>query len=652
MAENKNQTQTRFLIAVTLSLGVFLAWTYFFPPPKNPNTNANANVAVAENANVAPNATTAPVTTTAPLAPTAPDNTPNKIITVKTPLYEAKIDTKGALATSWILKKSVSSQGEKDLFSTTTNYNDKQPLELISEEARNNRRLPFRLMTEDANLNAVLNDRNYTVSGAEMIELSGTQSQRVEFTLRDEANGIEAVKSFTFYGTGYVSDLQTKLTRNGQPVANPKLVIGASIGDQGVNHYNYYSIEPEPVASLIGGAEGWFSFPFFRGNEPVVVMERPHPNTFADKNGGKLNPIGEVNWAGVGDTYFAMAAIPATPQSGIQYYTTKYEYKVKEPFYNGILALLTLSKTEKEFRHLTDVSVPIQAAGETTKLYVGTKDHFALQETSAIISKDLNREVDLENFIYFSWLGFFVRPLAIPALWAINFLNALTLNYGWAIIVFTVIFYSILFPLRWYQSKSFKKAAKNAPKMKELQERQQEFQKKGVSADDPRMRELQMEMLKMTRQSIPLGGCLPLLLQMPLLIAVYTAITISLDFRQANFLWLPDLATGDPFHILEFLFAASMWAQMAFTPTAPAITPEMQMQQKMMTYMMPGMMLFMMWGAASGLLVYWFTGNIIGFGQQMLINHLNKTSEERAEQNDQTPPTTMTKKEMKLKVKS
>lgn len=381
-------------------------------------------------------------------------------------------------------------------------------------------------------------------------------------------------------------------------------------------------------------------------------MERPHPNTFADKNGGKLTAIGEVNWAGVGDTYFAMAAIPATPRSGIEYHTTKYEYKVKEPFYSGILSLLTLSKTEKEIRHLTDVAVPIQAAGETTKLYVGTKDHFALQETSAMMSKDLNRSIGFEDFIYFSWLGFFVRPLAIPALWAINFLNALTLNYGWAIIVFTVIFYSILFPLRWYQSKSFKKAAKNAPKMKELQERQQEFQKKGVSADDPRMRELQMEMLKMTRQSIPLGGCLPLLLQMPLLIAVYTAITISLDFRQANFLWLPDLATGDPFHILEFLFAASMWAQMAFTPTAPAMTPEMQMQQKMMTYMMPGMMLFMMWGAASGLLVYWFTGNVIGFGQQMLINHLNKTPEERAEQNNQTPPTTMTKKELKLKVKS
>ena len=180
--------------------------------------------------------------------------------------------------------------------------------------------------------------------------------------------------------------------------------------------------------------------------------------------------------------------------------------------------------------------------------------------------------------------------------------------------------------------------------MKELQERHEALKKQGVSLEDPRMRDLQMEQLKMTRQAIPLGGCLPLLLQFPLLIAVYTAITISLDFRQATFLWLPDLSAGDPYHILEFMFAGSMGISMMFTPTAPAMTPEQQMQQKMMTYMMPVMMLFVMWGAASGLLVYWFTGNIVGFVQQMLINRLNKKAED--------PPTetmsgTMTKKDMK-----
>lgn len=118
-----------------------------------------------------------------------------------------------------------------------------------------------------------------------------------------------------------------------------------------------------------------------------------------------------------------------------------------------------------------------------------------------------------------------------------------------------------------------------------------------------------------------------MLLQFPLLIAFYTAVTVSLALRQASFLWLPDLSAGDPYHVLEFAFAISMVLSMKFTPTSPAVTPEQQMQQKMMTYLMPVMMLWVMWSAPAGLLLYWFFGNIVSFAQQMLINRWNKTHE-------------------------
>ena len=130
----------------------------------------------------------------------------------------------------------------------------------------------------------------------------------------------------------------------------------------------------------------------------------------------------------------------------------------------------------------------------------------------------------------------------------------------------------------------------------------------------------------MTKDALPIGGCLPMLLQFPLLIAFYTAITIAVDVRQASFLWLPDLSAADPWHILEFAFALSMILSMKLMPTAAAVTPEQQMQQKMMTYLMPVMMLWVMWTAPSGLLLYWFFGNIVSFGQQMVINRLNKTN--------------------------
>jgi YidC/Oxa1 family membrane protein insertase len=217
--------------------------------------------------------------------------------------------------------------------------------------------------------------------------------------------------------------------------------------------------------------------------------------------------------------------------------------------------------------------------------------------------------------------------LAVPILYALHYINEAVRNYGVAIILFTLLFYSLLFPLRWSQSRSFKKAAGNAPKMKEIQDQIKDLQKKGIPVDDPRMRELQMQQLKMTKDALPIGGCLPMLLQFPLLIAFYTAITVSLDARQATFMWLPDLSAADPWHILEFGFAFSMILAMKFTPTAPVVSPEQQMQQKMMTYLMPVMMLWVMWTAPAGLLIYWLFGNVVSFGQQMLINRMNKKNQ-------------------------
>jgi YidC/Oxa1 family membrane protein insertase len=166
-----------------------------------------------------------------------------------------------------------------------------------------------------------------------------------------------------------------------------------------------------------------------------------------------------------------------------------------------------------------------------------------------------------------------------------------------------------------------KKAQKLAPQMKELQEKI-----KGMKQNDPRLKELQMEQLRLMKEGNPLGGCLPLLIQMPFLFALYRAITISVDFRQASFLWLPDLSGGDPFHILEVLMASTMIVLQLITP-APSADP---LQRKMMAVGMPIFMLYVLWGAPSGLLVYWLVGNIVGFTQQFVINRWTQTDEQTA----------------------
>lgn len=638
MDNSKQSNQSRFMIAAALSMAVLFGWSYFFAPKPKPVDNANTNTEQqTANTNTAQTAPTQPIQQPQPQqqAVTTPDTVPSRQITIKADLYEVKLDSKGALASSWILTKNRSPKGETQIFADGSTETEKKPLELISDEARNRREMPFRLTTQDQTLDSFVNERNYQISeGAETVTLEKGQEKQIVFTLSE--NGVEVTKTFVFRSDSYVADLGVKLTRNGQIVPNTKLLIGASIGDHGINHHNFYHIESESVANVGGSIvrhQGYYSFEY--------------------KDGAKdssLSDVGAVEWAGVADAYFAMVAIPSTQIQGLEYRASKYDVPIK-PVYDGIFNWVLRSEKKIETRHLITAHVPFNADGSTNRIYTGTKDYFALNEYNKSLTQMVGRPVDIEdtiNFSNYSLVRWFVKPLTVPILYALSFINSFTNNYGISIIVFTFLFYSLLFPLRWSQSKSFKKAAGNQPKMKEIQDRLKDLQKKGVPADDPRMREVQMEQLRMMKGAVPLGGCLPMLLQFPLLIAFYTAVTVSLAIRQANFMWMPDLSAGDPYHILEFAFAFSMILSMKFTPTTPTVTPEQQMQQKMMTYLMPAMMLWVMWSAPAGLLLYWFFGNIVMFGQQMLINHFNKTNEPPKEEIVESLPKNMKKVKPKL----
>ena len=526
-------------------MAVLFGWSYFFAP-KKPVTD-NANLAQVENTNSSQTAqnqqpqtpasqTTNPATQTAAV----PDENPAKTLTIKSPLYEVKLDAKGALATSWILLKNKNEKNDTDIYADGSNKDIKKPLQLISQDLvnKNPREVPFRLSTGDQNLDESLNNRNYQISVSEdTIQLNEGQEKQIDFILRDPANGIEAVKTFIFRADSYVSDLSLKLTKNGQSVPNTKLLIGASIGDHAVPHFSLYHIEPEAVASVNGD-----------------IYRHQGTSYKYDVNNNSANVVeGTVDWAGVGDTYFAMTAIPNVPVQGLEYRAFKYDVDV-EPYFYSIFSWILRNPTTRETRHLMTAYVPVSADGSTTKIFTGPKDYFLLSGLNKSLTESVGRTIDIEDLINFSnywWFRWFSKPLSIPILYSLNFLNNFTHNYGVSIVLFTLFFYSLLFPLRWSQSKSFKKAQKNAPKMKEVQDRMNDLKKQGVPMDDPRMREVQMEQLRMMKGAVPLGGCLPMLLQFPLLIAFYTAVTVSLPIRQASFMWLPDLSAGDQAVVLQ-----------------------------------------------------------------------------------------------------
>jgi len=586
--------QKRLLLALILSSAILFLWTYFYPVP-TPNQKPGATPSptaspTATQQSASSSNATAPTVTLTPNLSAAPQRT----ITVKTPLYDVKFDTLGAEPVSWIIKANKNSQGQQDVYSVAGHKSDKKPLELISQEGlkRLPRLVPFQLQTGDAAFDAALSSSTYKVEGVDQpsgdaeVDLGENEKKELTFVLED-SNGVQVRKKIFFDAERYETDLSVSVKRGDQAVPQVKLAIGPSIGDQGVSHHTFYSVAPEAVAYVNNKLER---------HPPVGI------------NGNKNSPDrlvlnGAVDWAGVGDTYFAMVAVPSAKVDGLEYRTAAYEYKT-----NG-------GNPEKRF--LVTGYVPIPADGSRTVIYAGPKDHERLTKSSEDIGKVVNRSIDLDGLIDYGYLGWLSRPIAIPILQAITFLSRHTGSYGIAIILFTIVIYSLFFPLKWRSSKAMKKAQKLAPQMKELQEKM-----KGMKQNDPRLKELQMDQLRLMREGNPLGGCLPLLIQMPFLFALYRAITISLDFRQASFLWIPDLSAAEPYliHILPILMTGTMIVLQLVTP-APSADP---LQRKMMAIGMPVFMLYILWSAPSGLVLYWLVGNIVGFTQQFLINRWTK----------------------------
>lgn len=600
--------QKRLVLALLFSTAILFGWQFLFPgkqPQRSQQTNA-APSPQASNATTQPNQSALSQPSPAQAGPSSSRSStpitqtePHRTITVKTPLYVAKFDSHGAVAVSWILVKN--KENGKELHSAAGTKKNQIDLELVSAKGLEHqpREAPLKLVTGEPSLDWVLSEGDYVVEGVESktgdaeVTLGPNEKTRLTFTLKDGTTNLAVVKSMTFNADNYSTDLEVRVNRGGQPVPQIKVQIGPSIGDQGVKHYNFYSVEPEAVASV--------------GDK----IER-HPSASINENKSspdRLPISGGVDWAGVGDTYFAMVAIPSRRVEGLEFVTAEYDYQQS-------------GKTEK--RYLTRALVPIPADGSKSVIYVGAKDHYLLSNASKEIGAEVGgRPLDLDGLINYGWFAPISRPIAEPILTAIKFLQRVTGSYGVAIMLFTVIIYSAFFPLKWRSSKAMKKAQKLAPKMKELQEKI-----KGMKQTDPKLKELQKEQLQLMKEGNPLGGCLPLLIQMPFLFALYRAITISLDFRQAPFLWLPDLSAGDPFHILEIMMAGTMIVLQLITP-APSADP---MQRKMMAIGMPIFMLYILWGAPSGLLLYWLVGNIVGFSQQALINHLTKSVD------DEKPP--------------
>src|SRR5215208_4705368 len=300
--------QKRLLLAFVLSAVILFGWTYLFPPPANEQQNANTSQTATASPTPPPSQQPVPADAQPVLtaAPATPDTVPQRTVIVSTPLYQVKFDSRGATAKSWIIRKNKEKGGEgKPLRSASSTKENPQPLELISQKGLDRGLAPLRILTGRQDLDSAMASRNFVVGGVDggttdiQLDLKPGEQKTVEFSLSEPGGNLEVLKKLTFDADHYAVRLETKVMQGGQPVSGAKIAIGPSIGDQGVQHFNFYSIAPEGIVAL---------------NDGVQHLSASYDDKKADKVQVQRFD-GSARWAGVGDTYFAMALVLPQPAS-------------------------------------------------------------------------------------------------------------------------------------------------------------------------------------------------------------------------------------------------------------------------------------------------------------------------------------------------
>lgn len=216
-----------------------------------------------------------------------------------------------------------------------------------------------------------------------------------------------------------------------------------------------------------------------------------------------------------------------------------------------------------------------------------------------------------------------MRHLALPLRSALMWIHGFVGNYGWSIVLLTVLINVALIPLKHHSYVSMRKMQKLAPQIKKINER---FKK--LKPTDPKQQDKNREVMQLYKENnvSPMSGCLPMLLMIPFFFAFYRLLMVSIELRHAPFmLWIQDLSTFDPFFVLPIAMGVTQIAVQKMSPQTSADP----VQQKIMM-MMPIMFVFILAWAPAGLVLYWFVNNLVSIGQQTLTNRVleKKTSEE------------------------
>jgi YidC/Oxa1 family membrane protein insertase len=498
---------------------------------------------------------------TVPAAPPAANGaagTSGQFITITTDLYRAKIDATGGAITEVALLKHRDPHDETKpyvlLLKTAERTNVAQS-GLLGEGMPNHR-----------SAYQVLPGPRELAPGAERIEL------RLQTTTQ---NGDRVVQILTFHRGSYVIDVAYDITNNGSAPVEP---------------YAYFQLTRDTKTQ---GTENPMAPISYTG--PVIYNET---DKFKKVEFGDLDKLAadpsrklpytksaDNGWVGMVEHYFVSAWLPADDKKiAREYYARKLDgglYSVGMVMPVGTIA-------------------PGATAEVRVPLYVGPQEQDAL----AKLAKGLDLLVDYGIF----------TVIAAPLFWLLKWLYGLVHNWGWAIVLLTIIIKSAFYPLNHASARSMAKMKVIAPKMKALQEQY---------ANDKQ--QLQVKMMEMYKQEKinPLGGCLPILVQIPVFIALYWVLLSAVELRNAPWIgWITDLSAPDPYFVLPIVYAITAYLQVRLSPT-PITDPVQAKVMQIMPIAFSVMFIFF----PSGLVLYWLINNSLQIFQQW---HMNRVLEKEA----------------------
>jgi len=550
----------KLLLAIAFSIGIMLLWnTVLFPPPESPGPAKP--VAAPSSAEKAPGAASpAPA---AP-APPPPEVAAAPVMPAATERVEAAEAEEKTIETD-LYRIRVGNRGAAILGWQLKKYVDDggNPLELVGPGSGKVNRYPLGIEFADARITDQVARALFRMETAPGPDGRGT---RVSFRYADGA-GLSVEKVLDFSDNSYVTRAEIRAQRSGAPTEG-HVIWGAGFGT-------------DPGLALSGGNPSDITRAVIRRDGSIVL----HPRE-ALKGKPELAEPGGVAWAGLEDHYFAAIVIPEGGTSGT---VLRVHQRIEEGRERNFLSL----------------GLALTGSGEY-KVYVGPKDYDLVA--------GLN--LGIEGIVDFGFFGAIARAL----FFLLEYINRYTGNWGWSIVLLTFLIRLAFFPLTQKSSVSMRHTQE---KMKKIQPRAQAIKERyrKMKRDMAGRQKMNEEIMALySKEGVnPLGGmsgCLPLLLQLPILWGFYNLLNVAIELRHAPFaLWITDLSKKDPYYVTPIVMGVTMLIQQVMTGSSiPDAT------QRRMMYMMPLIFTWFFKDLPSGLVLYWLVNNVLAIGQQYLIN--------------------------------